>query len=199
MGLSNFPPSAEGVLLLPVLVMNTVMSMAFLKNFVRSVIQMMSASGNSSSSEEEYDWENRRERRISITQFKTLGQSFNGETEEEFVSSKGKKAQQPQIQWQCKGFFSKICCGSYNSKFAHPMNIKLLEPNQPKESRYLHITSTHGISSTVQAVTTSKRINISLSGGKRSPRLPVYRSTTIGMEGPRGVRQATLQLTFTGR
>lgn len=133
MGLSNFSPSAEGVLLLPVLVMHTVMSMAFLKNFVRSVIQMMSASGNSSSSEEEYDWENGRERRISITQFKTLGQSFNGETEEEFVSRCVMaeccvclcrfEADEEVSELSCKHFFHKACLSKWfdNKHFTCPL------------------------------------------------------------------------------
>lgn len=41
MGLSNFPSAAEGVL--PVLVMNTVMSVAILKNLLRSVLQFIGA------------------------------------------------------------------------------------------------------------------------------------------------------------
>ncbi|XP_038892017.1 probable E3 ubiquitin-protein ligase XERICO [Benincasa hispida] len=133
MGLSNFPPSAEGVLLLPVLVMNTVMSMAFLKNFVRSVIQMMSASGNTSSSEEEYDWENGRERRISITQFKSLGQSFNGETEDSVsrcvmaeccVCLCGFEADEEVSELSCKHYFHKACLSKWfdnNKHFTCPL------------------------------------------------------------------------------
>ncbi|XP_021746750.1 probable E3 ubiquitin-protein ligase XERICO [Chenopodium quinoa] len=41
MGLSNFPSPAEGVL--PVLVMNTVMSVAILKNLLRSFLQLVGA------------------------------------------------------------------------------------------------------------------------------------------------------------
>ncbi|KAK6252463.1 hypothetical protein QUC31_014183 [Theobroma cacao] len=76
MGLSNFPSAAEGVL--PVLVMNTVLSVALLKNMVRSLLQVVGASGSSSSSLDDesdgYPEENikARERRISITQFKSL-------------------------------------------------------------------------------------------------------------------------------
>lgn len=80
MGLSNFPSAAEGVL--PVLVMNTVLSVALLKNMVRSVLQGMGAASDSSSLnvEDESDGfissksedDNARERRISITQFKSL-------------------------------------------------------------------------------------------------------------------------------
>ncbi|XP_021292998.1 probable E3 ubiquitin-protein ligase XERICO [Herrania umbratica] len=76
MGLSSFPSAAEGVL--PVLVMNTVLSVAFLKNMLRSLLQVVGASGSSSSSLDDesdgYPEENikARERRISITQFKSL-------------------------------------------------------------------------------------------------------------------------------
>lgn len=68
MGLSNFPSPAEGVL--PVLVMNTVLSVALLKNMVRSVIQVMG--GSWSNPERNYGWcncksqQNSRERRKSI-------------------------------------------------------------------------------------------------------------------------------------
>ncbi|KAJ7945448.1 RING zinc finger protein [Quillaja saponaria] len=46
MGLSNFTSAAEGVL--PVLVMNTVLSVALLKNMMRSVLQIVGVGGNSS-------------------------------------------------------------------------------------------------------------------------------------------------------
>ncbi|XWS69085.1 hypothetical protein CRYUN_Cryun04dG0149300 [Craigia yunnanensis] len=75
MGLSNFPSAAEGVL--PVLVMNTVLSVALLKTMVRSLLQVVGASttsnldiGDSDGYQEEIN--NARERRISITQFKSL-------------------------------------------------------------------------------------------------------------------------------
>ena len=78
MGLSNFPSPAEGVL--PVLVMNTVLSVAFLKNMVRSLLQVTGATAsdqNPSNLEEDPDGcaQNARERRISITQFKSLCQN----------------------------------------------------------------------------------------------------------------------------
>lgn len=80
MGLSNFPTAAEGVL--PVLVMNTVLSVALLKNMVRSFLQVVGAASGSSNLDMEdsdigYPAEEirsgiGRERRISITQFKCL-------------------------------------------------------------------------------------------------------------------------------
>lgn len=86
MGLSNFPTAAEGVL--PVLVMNSVLSVTLLKNMVRSVIQVMCGANyvNSSNVEEDPDEFSSyfssssaeavsRERKISITQFKSLCQN----------------------------------------------------------------------------------------------------------------------------
>lgn len=83
MGLSNFPSPAEGVL--PVLVMNTLLSVALLKNAVRSVLQMMGAVRSPPppsmiSAGEEGDASDvdggretaAMERRIRITQFKHL-------------------------------------------------------------------------------------------------------------------------------
>ncbi|KAA8529644.1 hypothetical protein F0562_034256 [Nyssa sinensis] len=77
MGLSNFPSPAEGVL--PVLVMNTVLSVVLLKNMVRSVLQVMRATGSSPNLEEDPSSEecqampeNTRARRVSITKFKSL-------------------------------------------------------------------------------------------------------------------------------
>lgn len=51
MGLSNFPSAAEGVL--PVLVMNTVMSVAILKNLLKSFLELMGAAAWISSNFEE--------------------------------------------------------------------------------------------------------------------------------------------------
>jgi len=78
MGLSSFPSAAEG--LLPVLVMNTVMSVAILKNLLRSVLQLIGASawistnfGENPSSNElcPLDCPSKR-KGITITQFKNL-------------------------------------------------------------------------------------------------------------------------------
>ncbi|XVF43900.1 hypothetical protein PTKIN_Ptkin02bG0078200 [Pterospermum kingtungense] len=75
MGLSNFPSAAEGVL--PVLVMNTVLSLALLKNMVRSLFQVVGSSSSSLDIEDSNDGypeeiDNARKRRVSITQFKSL-------------------------------------------------------------------------------------------------------------------------------
>ena len=95
MGLSNFHSPAEGVL--PVLVMNTVMSVALLKNMVRSVLQVMGANGSSPNleedpSNEEYSpmSENAKERRVSVTQFKSLSHSRSSVGRSENACSAGR-------------------------------------------------------------------------------------------------------------
>ena len=130
MGLSNFPSLAEGVL--PVLVMNTVLLMAFLKNMVRSLLQVMGATTsdqNPSNLKEEQDGcvQNARERCISITQFKSLCQnrsiklgstskirsgtctsrSCNGCTMECYVCLCRFEAKEEVSELSCKHFFHK--------------------------------------------------------------------------------------------
>ncbi|KAJ4711007.1 C3HC4-type RING zinc finger protein [Melia azedarach] len=130
MGLSNFPSAAEGVL--PVLVMNTVLSVALLKNMVRSVLQVMGATGSNSASNLDDDSdgfinsnseENARERRISITQFKYLCDSKSNVTSSNSSSStgwalttmdccvclNGFQADEEVSELSCKHFFHKGC------------------------------------------------------------------------------------------
>lgn len=75
MGLSNFPSPAEGVL--PLLVMNTVMSVALVKNKLRSVLQLVGGAGGADQdSEDEYSCsdgsDSSRARRVSITRYGSL-------------------------------------------------------------------------------------------------------------------------------
>ncbi|KAL7261189.1 hypothetical protein ACSBR1_006767 [Camellia fascicularis] len=79
MGLCNFPSPAEG--LIHLLVMNTVLSVALLKNMVRSVLQVVGVNGSPPNSEtnqsnqEEFppiSDNNGRARRVSTTRFKYL-------------------------------------------------------------------------------------------------------------------------------
>nr|AEG64816.1 RING-H2 type zinc finger [Avicennia marina] len=75
MGLSNFSSPAEGVLHL--LVMNTVMSVAIVKNKLRSVLQVVGAGGGDSDQEfeEEYGEDESggsRTRRVSVTRYGSL-------------------------------------------------------------------------------------------------------------------------------
>lgn len=123
MGLSNFPSPAEGVL--PVLLMNTVLSVALLKNLLRSVFQVMSNSNASSPNiEEDPDElsEIARDRRISITQFKSLcynrssvGRTSSGSASglmgsmECCVCLCGFEADEEVSELSCKHFFHKGC------------------------------------------------------------------------------------------
>ncbi|XP_011086652.1 probable E3 ubiquitin-protein ligase XERICO [Sesamum indicum] len=82
MGLSNFPSPAEGVI--PLLVMNTVMSVALVKNKLRSVLQVVGAAsgGGDQEFEDEYGIDGdgdadggSRPRRVSITRYGSLCRS----------------------------------------------------------------------------------------------------------------------------
>ncbi|OAY34460.1 probable E3 ubiquitin-protein ligase XERICO [Manihot esculenta] len=125
MGLSSFPSASEGVL--PVLVMNTVLSVALLKNMVRSVFQVMGANWTLENYEQdedpdEYPQEHAGERRISITQFKSLtnnsgsGSDGGGEsgrrggaTVECCVCLCRFEADEEVSELSCKHFFHKGC------------------------------------------------------------------------------------------
>ncbi|ESW35676.1 hypothetical protein PHAVU_001G255200 [Phaseolus vulgaris] len=72
MGLSNFPSASEGVL--PVLVINTVLSVGVLKSMFRSMMQVVGGSENGGSrrNSEQECRESSGERRVSITEYKAL-------------------------------------------------------------------------------------------------------------------------------
>ncbi|KAM5567939.1 putative E3 ubiquitin-protein ligase XERICO [Rosa sericea] len=116
MGLSNFPGASEGVL--PVLVMNTVLSVALLKNMVRSVFQVMSGANvvASQTLEEDADEypEVARERRVSVARYKSLchKKSKRGGRlgmVECCVCLCGFEAEQEVSELSCKHFFHKGC------------------------------------------------------------------------------------------
>ncbi|KAK2636586.1 hypothetical protein Ddye_031378 [Dipteronia dyeriana] len=126
MGLSNFPGSAEGVL--PLLVMNTVLSVALLKNMVRSVLQVIgcatwtttttTSTGLSSVEQDDLDifYSNSSEsssreirRRASTTQFKSLCKDWNSATMECCVCLSGFQADEKVSELSCKHFFHKGC------------------------------------------------------------------------------------------
>ncbi|XP_061992723.1 probable E3 ubiquitin-protein ligase XERICO [Rosa rugosa] len=116
MGLSNFPGASEGVL--PVLVMNTVLSVALLKNMVRSVFQVMSGANvvASQTLEEDADEypEVARERRISVARYRSLchRKSKRGgrlAMAECCVCLCGFEAEQEVSELSCKHFFHKGC------------------------------------------------------------------------------------------
>ncbi|XP_058781568.1 probable E3 ubiquitin-protein ligase XERICO [Vicia villosa] len=121
MGLSNFPYAAEGVM--PVIVMNTVLSVVLLKNMFRSILQVVGCTSstitNSSNLEEEeeelYYQENSssRESRVSITQYKSLcyNRSNVGRSHmvECCVCLSGFEANQEVSELPCKHFFHRGC------------------------------------------------------------------------------------------
>lgn len=119
MGLSSFhSAAAEGVF--PMLVMNTVLSVVLLKNMLRSMLQAVGASGNPRGMEEDPDCcpENGRERRISITQFKSLCRNSGGfgaiggsgsATTECCVCLCKFQADEEVSELSCKHFFHKDC------------------------------------------------------------------------------------------
>ncbi|XP_021901299.1 probable E3 ubiquitin-protein ligase XERICO [Carica papaya] len=120
MGLSNFLGAGEGVL--PVLVMNTVLSVALLKNMVRSLLQVM---GSATNLEEDPAENLSRHRRISITQFKSLCHNNRVATSRNIdgcdscrsicsiaeccVCLCGFEADEEVSQLGCKHFFHKSC------------------------------------------------------------------------------------------
>ncbi|KDP26691.1 hypothetical protein JCGZ_17849 [Jatropha curcas] len=120
MGLSSFPSAAEGVL--PILVMNTVLSVALLKNMVRSLLQVVGANWIPQDYEQdpdEFPRENARMRTISITQFKSLTPHSNGGGScsggsrgaivECCVCLCGFEAEEEVSELSCKHFFHRGC------------------------------------------------------------------------------------------
>ncbi|KAF8408322.1 hypothetical protein HHK36_007471 [Tetracentron sinense] len=119
MGLYNFPsPIIGGVL--PVLVMNTVLSVALLKNVVRSVLQVMgTGTENPPNLVEDHPFsENLRNRKISVTLFRSLCNNGSGITRsscggwsslECCVCLCGFEADEEVSELSCKHFFHKGC------------------------------------------------------------------------------------------
>ncbi|KAF7834457.1 putative E3 ubiquitin-protein ligase XERICO [Senna tora] len=122
MGLSNFPSAAEGVL--PVLVINTVLSVALLKNMFRSILHLLGAAASSSSSsssfssnpnteaEADSDSDGGRKRRISITRYRSLSRSRSGRDwgmVECCVCLCGFQGSEEVSELSCKHFFHKAC------------------------------------------------------------------------------------------
>ncbi|KAK2389477.1 RING-type E3 ubiquitin transferase [Trifolium repens] len=117
MGLSNFPYAAEGVV--PVLVMNTVLSMVLLKNMFRSMLQVVGCTSSITNSpnideqEEEEISNNSRERRVSITHYKSLcyNRTNIGRSPmlECCVCLSGFEANQEVSELPCKHFFHRGC------------------------------------------------------------------------------------------
>ncbi|CAL1360004.1 unnamed protein product [Linum trigynum] len=137
MGLSNFPTPSEGVL--PLLVVNTVLSVALLKNMVRSLLHWIVTSPISFDGNQEESGagiiritsSSRRRRRISITQFRALSGGVGAEASSTSTnngggSSEGRsawlattveccvclcgfEAEEEVSELSCKHFFHKGC------------------------------------------------------------------------------------------
>ncbi|KAL1188250.1 putative E3 ubiquitin-protein ligase XERICO [Cardamine amara subsp. amara] len=120
MGLSHFPTASEGVL--PLLVMNTVVSVTLLKNMVRSVFQIVGYETEEASWEIEENDETEEvfeRRRVSITQFKSLCENRGEEEEEVEVEEKVveccvclcgfKEEEEVSELVSCKHFFHRGC------------------------------------------------------------------------------------------
>lgn len=120
MGLSHFPTASEGVL--PLLVMNTVVSVTLLKNMVRSVFQIVASESEASREIEEKDEaeEDFVRRRILITQFKSLCENRGEEEEGEergvecCVCLCGFKEEEEVSELvSCKHFFHRACLDNW--------------------------------------------------------------------------------------
>ncbi|KFK44486.1 hypothetical protein AALP_AA1G263000 [Arabis alpina] len=110
MGLSQFPTASEGVL--PLLVMNTVVSVTLLKNMFWSVFQIVGS--DTEASREIREDEAGEGRRISITQFKSLCENRGGEEEEKGVECcvclcGFKEEEEVSDLVSCKHFFHRAC------------------------------------------------------------------------------------------
>ncbi|CAN0929344.1 Probable E3 ubiquitin-protein ligase XERICO [Linum grandiflorum] len=119
MGLSSFPTPSGGIL--PLLVMNTVISVALLKNVLTSLLQLvfMASSSSPSITNQDHDSElqTSRRRSISNTQFRLLSsEAFekgnNGGTKTECcccVCLCGFEDDEEVSELSCKHFFHKGC------------------------------------------------------------------------------------------
>ncbi|XP_010460428.1 PREDICTED: probable E3 ubiquitin-protein ligase XERICO [Camelina sativa] len=117
MGLSQFPTAPEGVL--PLLVMNTVVSVTLLKNMVRSVFQIVvSKSEASIDLDDDVAEEDFLRKRVSITKFKSLCENRGGEEEEKGVECcvclcGFKEEEEVSELVSCKHFFHRACLDNW--------------------------------------------------------------------------------------
>ncbi|KAK9707449.1 hypothetical protein RND81_07G198200 [Saponaria officinalis] len=114
MGLSNFPCASEGVL--PIIVMNTVMSVAILKKLVRAISSFLVSANETSFLTLPAELANRRreERGVSIVKFKSSShnekESENIGIEEECCVCLTKFEEGEEVsELNCKHFFHKNC------------------------------------------------------------------------------------------
>lgn len=113
MGLSHYPTASDGVV--PMLVMNTVVSVSMLKNMVRSVLHVVGSDSETNEErniEDDSDHEDsERRRRISVTHFgENRGSRIEREAMECCVCLCGFKEQEDVSELvSCKHFFHTAC------------------------------------------------------------------------------------------
>ncbi|WCJ38552.1 RING/U-box superfamily protein [Euphorbia peplus] len=114
MGISSFPSAAEGVL--PVLVMNTILSVALFKNTVRSLLQIMGANWNFQDFEEDPVAQIQKETRISVSKFKNLHFPVTGPADCRIcLSGYGDEEEVSEVM-DCKHCFHKGCLDKWFDK-----------------------------------------------------------------------------------
>ncbi|CAL9239803.1 unnamed protein product [Arabidopsis halleri] len=119
MGLSHYPTASEGVV--PMLVMNTVVSVSVFKNMVRSVLNMVSSETNEARNiEDDQDHEDsKRRRRISVKDFESAenrGSKHEREAIECCVCLCGFKEEEEVSELvSCKHYFHTACLDKWFS------------------------------------------------------------------------------------
>ncbi|CAH8349861.1 unnamed protein product [Eruca vesicaria subsp. sativa] len=118
MGLSQFPTASEGVL--PLLVMNTVVSVTLLKNMVMSVFRIVGSDTEASMEIEEREEHCVRRRRVSIKPFKSLCENRGEENEDEEKGEECcvclcgfKEEEEVSELVSCKHFFHRACLDNW--------------------------------------------------------------------------------------
>nr|XP_017222294.1 PREDICTED: probable E3 ubiquitin-protein ligase XERICO [Daucus carota subsp. sativus] len=109
MGLSNFHGPNDGVL--PLLVMNTVLSVTLLKNLLRSVLQVVGADTYSPDQEEDIHTEEPSSTRLCTTKYASLTSQKNTSMEECccVCLSKFKQDEDVSELCYCQHLFHKVC------------------------------------------------------------------------------------------
>ncbi|EOA33317.1 hypothetical protein CARUB_v10021695mg [Capsella rubella] len=116
MGLSHYPTASEGVM--PMLVMNTVVSVSLLKNMVRSVLHMLSFDETNEArnrgDDQDHEDSERRGRRVSVTHFEALCENRGSRKEREAMECcvclcRFKEKEEVSELVSCKHYFHTAC------------------------------------------------------------------------------------------
>ncbi|CAD5316590.1 unnamed protein product [Arabidopsis thaliana] len=133
MGISHYPTASEGVM--PMLVMNTVVSVSLVKNMVRSVVNMVSSETNEArNKEDDQDHEDsKRRRRISITHFESLCENRGSRNEREAMDCcvclcGFKEEEEVSELVSCKHYFHSACLDKWfgNNHTTYPLCRSIL-------------------------------------------------------------------------